>query len=128
MAQMEKIQRQMESRTTPNTPTAQQLLNDDAGWSAPTTPSLGLYEEDHSQHSKKSVLAKVKDRAKKWKHTLSKKKHNPDDNTTPTWGVKLEDDDDQEDEPEYLGAPSNYIYSISPSPFLLFKVNGRQFF
>ncbi|XP_043703065.1 low-temperature-induced 65 kDa protein-like [Telopea speciosissima] len=106
MAQMERMQRQMESRTTPNTPTVEHLLNEDNGWSAPTTPSLGMYEEDHGgQHSRKSVLAKVKEKAKRLKHTLSKKKHNHDDNATPSWGVKLEDEDQADVEPEYLGAP-----------------------
>lgn len=63
-------------------------------------------EEDHTHHQKKSVLAKVKERAKKLRHSLSgKKKHSEEGNTTPSWGVSLEDEDEEEDA-EYLGAPS----------------------
>lgn len=66
---------------------------------------------------KKSVLAKVKGKAKKWKHTLSFKKKNDngeDNNTTPSWGVNLEENDNDHDQeidedPEYFGAPSNFF-------------------
>lgn len=62
-------------------------------------------EYDHAHTHKKSVLAKVRDKAKKWRNTLSKKKHGEDGNTTPSWGVSLDDDEEEED-PEYFGAPS----------------------
>lgn len=65
-------------------------------------------EEDYGHHHKKSVLAKVKEKAKKFRRSLSKKKHSEDGNTTPSWGVSLDDDDDDEDA-EYLGAPSIII-------------------
>lgn len=83
-------------------------------WPTPTTPAFGFgydreYEHDH--HAKKSVLAKVKDKAKKWRQFLTRKRHGHDDaNWTPPWGVSLDEDDDEED-PEYHGAPSNN-YSI----------------
>lgn len=67
-------------------------------------------EEDHVHHQKKSVLSKVKEKARKLKHSLSgKKRHNEDGNTTPSWGVSLEDyeDEEEEEDAEYLGAPSN---------------------
>lgn len=63
-------------------------------------------EDDHNPPSKKSVLAKVREKAKKWKQTLVKKKHDNDDNATPAWGVNLEDENEEEEDPEYLGAPS----------------------
>lgn len=62
-------------------------------------------------NQKKSVSTKVKEKARKWRSTLSKKKHNDDGNTTPTWGVSLDYVEDEED-PEYLGAPSNFIHSL----------------
>ncbi|XP_058082685.1 low-temperature-induced 65 kDa protein-like isoform X2 [Magnolia sinica] len=70
-------------------------------------------EEDH--HEKKSVLKKVKDKAKKIKHTLAKKTHvsdsDHDDDRNPAYEVHTtviredDDDEDSEDEPEVHGAP-----------------------
>ncbi|XP_021721057.1 uncharacterized protein LOC110688600 [Chenopodium quinoa] len=60
-------------------------------------------EDDHLHHGKKlSVLAKVKEKAKKWRQTLVRKKsgHDNDGNHTPSWGVALEDYVD-EDEPDH---------------------------
>ncbi|XP_038706358.1 putative pentatricopeptide repeat-containing protein At3g15130 [Tripterygium wilfordii] len=81
-------------------------------WSPHTSPTFASHhdaEDDHGHHHKKSVLAKVKERAKKWRHSLSKKKHGDEDNTTPSWGVSLDDEEDDEEDdegdPEYLGAP-----------------------
>ncbi|XP_074302461.1 uncharacterized protein LOC141634040 isoform X2 [Silene latifolia] len=58
------------------------------------------HEEDHLHHSKKlSILARVKDSAKKWRHFIARKRHGRDANHTPSWGVALEDyevDDDTE--------------------------------
>ncbi|RYR23079.1 hypothetical protein HN51_034092 [Arachis hypogaea] len=62
-------------------------------------------EEDHSPNQKKSVLAKVKEKAKKLRHSLSKKKHD-DGNQTPSPSSGLEDEGTH-DEAEYHGAPSN---------------------
>lgn len=84
------------------------------------SPTLGRehdFDEEHihGHNQKKSVLTKVKEKAKKLRHTLSsKKKHNEDGTGTPTWGVTLEDDDEFEvEDAEYLGAPSNIIPFIS---------------
>ena len=77
----------------------------------------------HNNNHKKSVLTKVKEKAKKLRHTLSsKKRHNEDGTTTPTWGVTLEDDDEYEvEDAEYLGAPSTFIlipfHSMHVKPF-----------
>lgn len=83
-------------------------------------------DPEESTTPKKSVLAKVKEKAKKWKHTLSfkKKNDNGEDNNTAhssSGGGNAEeddydyhgddDDDDQviDEDPEYLGAPSNFF-------------------
>ncbi|THG04669.1 hypothetical protein TEA_003480 [Camellia sinensis var. sinensis] len=59
----------------------------------------------NNNNNKKSVLMKVKEKAKKLRQSLSKKKHDGHEgNSTPSWGVSLDDDEDDED-PEYLGAP-----------------------
>ncbi|KAI3450343.1 hypothetical protein Pfo_007008 [Paulownia fortunei] len=90
-----------------------------AHWPTSTSPSFGMHHDQEEclspTHNKKSVLAKVKERAKKLRHTLSGRKNQgnelSDDNSTTSWGVTLDDDDDDErdDDPEYLGAPmSNY--------------------
>lgn len=63
-------------------------------------------EEDHGQNQKKSVLAKVKEKAKKLRHSLSKKRHEDGIATSPSSGVGLEGDG-IEDDAEYYGAPSN---------------------
>ncbi|KAF5744579.1 pentatricopeptide repeat-containing protein [Tripterygium wilfordii] len=88
------------------------LMWEASRWSPHTSPTFASHhdaEDDHGHHHKKSVLAKVKERAKKWRHSLSKKKHGDEDNTTPSWGVSLDDEEDDEEDdegdPEYLGAP-----------------------
>lgn len=64
-------------------------------------------EEDHTPH-RKSVLSKVKEKARKLRHSLSgKKKHSEEENMTPSFGVTMEDEEDEEEDAEYLGAPSN---------------------
>lgn len=64
-------------------------------------------EEDHTPH-RKSVLSKVKEKARKLRHSLSgKKKHTEEENMTPSFGVTMEDEEDEEEDAEYLGAPSN---------------------
>lgn len=70
------------------------------------------YYPDNHSHVKKSVLAKVKEKALKWRNLLAKRNHGNDKaNETPAWGVSL--DDEEEDynnevqDPEFHGAPSN---------------------
>ncbi|MED6120938.1 hypothetical protein PIB30_025567 [Stylosanthes scabra] len=60
-------------------------------------------EEDHSPNQKKSVLAKVKEKAKKLRHSLSKKKHD-DGNHTPSPNSGKENEGTHDDA-EYHGAP-----------------------
>lgn len=112
-------------------------------WSTTSSSSPYTFWKDHrdpeedyaAHHHKKSVLAKVKDKAKKIRRSLSKKKHSEDGSstggsaTTPSWGVSLDDDEDDEDAEyaEYLGAPSNII--INSLLFLLnrLSINSHVF-
>lgn len=85
-----------------------------SGSYSPTSPAYGRDhdpEEDHTPMHKKSVLAKVKERAIRWRQNLRKKKQSQDGNSTPSWGVSLDEDEDDgpDGDPEYLGAPSNNI-------------------
>ncbi|AES67652.2 hypothetical protein MTR_2g097710 [Medicago truncatula] len=81
-------------------------------------------EEDQSLYQRKSVLAKVKERARKLvlRNSLSRKRQD-DDNITPSWGVSLEDEEGEEEEDaEYLGAPI-YESELAPDEY---KENARQ--
>ncbi|XP_071934423.1 uncharacterized protein [Coffea arabica] len=138
MAQLE-VSRKYAETPTPKTPKAQsltfeQLLQDDeASWQHSTSPTLArnhYHDEDLSPHNnKKSVLTKVKERARRLRQSFSgKKKHDdenhetPDGNTTPPWGVSLDDsyDDEEDEDAEYLGAPS--ILCLWPFTIYLFFV------
>ncbi|URD82790.1 hypothetical protein MUK42_05175 [Musa troglodytarum] len=79
-------------------------------WSVPTTPTLvNLYnhEDDfnhHQQQAKKSIMARVKEKAKKWRQMFVKKRHGDKENSvTPPWGVSLDEAD--EEDPDYHGSP-----------------------
>ncbi|XXG75259.1 hypothetical protein AAC387_Pa07g3805 [Persea americana] len=75
---------------------------------------------DEIYHVKKSVLAMVKEKARKWRDTLSTRKG---DNSTPAWGVSLEEEDDEEVEnPQYHGAPM-YKSELVPAEY---KDTGRN--
>ncbi|KAJ7947610.1 low-temperature-induced 65 kDa protein [Quillaja saponaria] len=132
MAQLEHKHRYAESPRTPTTPTIEQLLRgggEPARWSptssSTSSPMFGRsqdLEDDHGHHQKKSVLTKVKEKAKKLRHTLSKKRHGDEDgNITPSWGVSL-DDEDEEDDAEYLGAPM-YESEMAPEGY---RESARQ--
>ncbi|XP_058748762.1 uncharacterized protein LOC131621734 [Vicia villosa] len=94
--------------------------------SSPSSPYFGMkphdLEEDQGLYQRKSVLAKVKERAKKLvlRNSLSQKRQD-DKNLTPSWGVSLEDEEEEED-PEYLGAPI-YESELAPEEY---KENARQ--
>ncbi|GAV78300.1 hypothetical protein CFOL_v3_21768, partial [Cephalotus follicularis] len=111
MAQFDSMQNYGDKTKSPTTPTFEQLLREDASKLSPSISSSSRKdhdaEEDHSHHPKKSVLAKVREKAKKLRHSLSnKKKHCEDENsTTPSWGVTLEEEEDEFEDPEYFGAP-----------------------
>ncbi|KAF9675382.1 hypothetical protein SADUNF_Sadunf09G0026500 [Salix dunnii] len=111
---------------TPTSPTVEDLLRAEevsrwSPYSSPTSWKDHDLEHDQSPNHKKSVIAKVKERAKKWRSNLIKKKHSDDSNTTPSWGVSLDDDEDEED-PEYLGAPM-YESEMAPEGY---KEAARQ--
>lgn len=58
----------------------------------------------------------MKEKAKKLKHSLSGRKkmqENDVHDDTPSWGVALDDDDEEDVDPEYLGAPSNIFLNIT---------------
>ncbi|KAF5176264.1 low-temperature-induced protein [Thalictrum thalictroides] len=131
MAQVEAMKRYLKSSSGGTSEqTMEQLFHsEDSAWAAHTSPTFGRNHdlEEHDHHTKKSVLTKVKEKAKKLKHTLSNKmKHGHDGNSPPAWGVSLEDDDyDDEDEdpgPEYYGAP---MYESAKAPQDLIKT-ARQ--
>ena len=50
--------------------------------------------------------------AKNLRLTLSMKKHNWDVSTTPSWVVRLDDDEDGED-PKFYGAPVYSFYALT---------------
>ncbi|KAK2382463.1 hypothetical protein P8452_38042 [Trifolium repens] len=64
-------------------------------------------EEDHGQNQKKSVMTKVKEKAKKLRHSLSKKRHEDWNPISPSSG------DGAEEDAEYRGAP---IYESEKAP------------
>ncbi|KAI3861860.1 hypothetical protein MKX03_001716 [Papaver bracteatum] len=108
----------------------------------PTTPMFGKNHDqeeiDHIAHSpsnKKSVIAKVKEKAKKWKHNLvNKKKHHnnsspsaspgtatPTTPPTPAWGVALDDDeynDAEEDDDKSHYHVEHKEAAVEPSEYL----------
>lgn len=122
------MRRHGESPKSPTSPTTmEQLLQGEGSRWAGNSPTymkeFSDLEEDHTHHNKKSVLAKVMERAKKWKHTLVKKKQGNDDNATPPWGVSLdEEEEDAEECPEYFGAPM-YESELAPDEY---KGTARQ--
>ncbi|KAA8543837.1 hypothetical protein F0562_021986 [Nyssa sinensis] len=107
-------------------PTFEQLLQGDASrWPSCSSPTLGKHhdqEDDHGHHNKKSVLTKVKEKAIKLRHSLSKKKHGHENNVTPSWGVSLDDTEYDDEDPEYLGAPM-YQSELAPE---VYRETARQ--
>ncbi|KAJ0083392.1 hypothetical protein Patl1_31290 [Pistacia atlantica] len=90
------LRRYGENPRSPTSPTVEHLMGGEASrWSPHSSPVIRRDhdpEEDHTHHQKKSVLTKVKERAKKLRQSLSgKKKHIEESNTTPSWGVSLEE-------------------------------------
>ncbi|OIT19273.1 PREDICTED: uncharacterized protein LOC109221643 [Nicotiana attenuata] len=135
MAQLDPLQKISQTSKTPksNSPTFEQLLQgNERSWSTNTSPTAYDQEEYTPTHGKKSVITKVKEKAKKLKYSLSGKKklhendvHNHDDNSTPSWGPTLDDEDEEEEEdedPEYLGAPM-YESELAPEAY---KEAARQ--
>ncbi|CAN4100989.1 unnamed protein product [Withania somnifera] len=133
MAQLDPLQKYSQtSKSTPksNSPTFEQLLQGtERSWSTSTFPTANYDQEEYTPtHGKKSVISKVKEKAKKLKYTLSGKKKlrendvHDDNNNTPPWGVTLNDDSAEDEDPEYLGAPM-YESELAPEPL---KEAARQ--
>ena len=83
-------------------------------------------EEDHGLYQRKSVLTKVKEKARKlvMRNNLNNRRRQDDENLTPSWGVSLEDEEGEgeEEDAEYLGAPI-YESELAPEDY---KENARQ--
>ncbi|KAG8387896.1 hypothetical protein BUALT_Bualt02G0069100 [Buddleja alternifolia] len=148
MAQLQRTRRS--SSHSPKThrnqtsPTFEQLMRvEDTYWSPIASPSasptLGMshrhdVQEDHVSptHNKKSVLTKVKERAKKLRQSLSGRKKNGNEHTDdiitpPSMGItSMDNDNDDHDEldedPEYFGAP---MYESEAAPDT-YKETARQ--
>ncbi|XP_061368480.1 low-temperature-induced 65 kDa protein [Gastrolobium bilobum] len=131
MAQLERPQRNVDTSKTPTIHTMEQLLRGESSKSSKLSPTLSSssssssqsspffqrlrhhdLEEDHGQNQKKSVLSKVKEKAKKLRHSLSKKKHEDGNVTSPTGAAGLEGDGVEEDA-EFHGAP---MYESEKTP------------
>ncbi|XP_019161888.1 PREDICTED: uncharacterized protein LOC109158420 isoform X2 [Ipomoea nil] len=118
----------------PNSPAFERHIQGDERVLSPfASPNQKCYDLEeaspHQQSSKRSVLTKVKERARKLRHSFSgsRKKHDNQghgDVSTPTWGVTLEDEDedDEDEDPEYLGAPM-YESELAPDSY---KETARQ--
>ncbi|KAK6935815.1 hypothetical protein RJ641_032845 [Dillenia turbinata] len=120
-----------DSPRTPKSPlpTVEQLLRGEASRSYASSSPTALkgghdLEEYHIHQNRRSVLTKVREKAKRWRQNLANKKNNNSgDNPTPSWGVSLEDDDEEDDkDPEYLGAPM-YESELAPEGL---KESARQ--
>ncbi|KAI4383863.1 hypothetical protein MLD38_009658 [Melastoma candidum] len=114
---------------TPTTPTFEQLLRascDGSRWSGTNSPTYFRehdMEDQGHDYQRKSVLAKVKEKARRWRQNLGKKKGVDQDNGTPSWAVSLkEEEDDGDDDAEYLGAPM-YESELAPE---ICRENARQ--
>ncbi|XVE79541.1 hypothetical protein DITRI_Ditri14bG0066900 [Diplodiscus trichospermus] len=131
MAQLDPMLQSSDNLGSNNAPTKQIVrAGDSQTWSpSPYASSSARSHEVHDPadvhyHSKTlTVIAKVKEKARRWRQSFIKKRNTEGDNTTPCWGVRLEDDEDYEDEdPEYLGAPM-YESELAPEGY---KENARQ--
>ncbi|XWS71660.1 hypothetical protein CRYUN_Cryun03dG0157400 [Craigia yunnanensis] len=133
MAQLDPMNRYGDNPKSTTNPTVEQLVRvgDAQTWlprsHSSSTTSARSHEvhdpEDVHYHSKKlTVLAKVKEKARRWRHSFIKKKHSEGDNTMPSWGVRLEDEDYEDEANEYFGAPM-YESELAPEGY---KENARQ--
>ncbi|CAI9106842.1 OLC1v1006075C1 [Oldenlandia corymbosa var. corymbosa] len=122
MAQLERGRKSLErTPKSPYSPTFQQLLQGEAACQYSTSPVARHHDHEEAlspNSSKKSMLARVRERAKKIRQSFIVKKKNGnemlDSHGTPSWGVSLEDEEDEIDEdPEYFGAPM-YESELAP--------------
>ncbi|XP_014522090.1 mucin-5AC-like [Vigna radiata var. radiata] len=145
MAQLERPQRQLETtaKAPPAIHTMEQLLQGESSKSSKNSPTCSSSpssnlsspsspffqrlrsshdsEDDHSQNPKKSILTKVKEKAKKLRHSLSKKKHEDGNLSSPSSATAAEGDGAEEDA-EFLGAPMYESEKTSTG----YKPNAKQ--
>ncbi|XP_026412882.1 uncharacterized protein LOC113308633 isoform X3 [Papaver somniferum] len=139
--------------TTVATPTKHHQNEASGKTATPTTPTTPMFGKNHDQeeidhitHSpsnKKSVIAKVKEKAKKWKHNLvNKKKHHnnsspsaspgtgtPTTPPPPAWGVALDDDDyndAEEDDDKNHYHVEHKEASVGPAEYLGAPMNESE--
>ncbi|KAF3625760.1 hypothetical protein P3S67_009060 [Capsicum chacoense] len=130
MAQLDPLQRfSHTSKSSPksNSTTFEQISpGNGRSWLTSTSPTAYCYDQEEytPTHGKKSVISKVKEKAKKLKHTFSGKKKLPEtDIHDGRWpGIMLDDNDEEDEDPEYLGAPM-YESEQAPEPY---KEAARQ--
>ncbi|KAL8548900.1 hypothetical protein ACS0TY_007964 [Phlomoides rotata] len=139
MAQLQLERKIKVSDNSQTSPTFEQLLRVEETYrSTNTSPTFRISHDAEEplspSHNKKSVLTKVKERAKKLRYSLSGKRRFENDpsthHTAPQWGVTTldhysDDDDDggeKDSDPEYLGAP---MYESEAAPQAL-KETARQ--
>ncbi|XP_074328722.1 uncharacterized protein LOC141666556 [Apium graveolens] len=105
-------------------PTFQQLLQagDATIWPSSPFAKHTDFEGAQSPTKKSTVLSRVKEKARKWRHTLSIKRRQGQTTNSPrsqfTRGVSLDDHEDEaeEEDPEYLGAPM-YESELAPENY-----------
>ncbi|XP_010520259.1 PREDICTED: low-temperature-induced 65 kDa protein [Tarenaya hassleriana] len=130
VAELESVKTRGNSPRSPGFSSVDQLLyaSEASRRSPSSTPREDdALEGDHSHH-KKSLFGKMKEKARKLKHSLSnKKKYGEEGDTTPSWSARSEDreageEEEEEGDPEYFGAP---MYESEMAPVEM-KETARQ--
>lgn len=105
------------------TPTFQQLLQGDATiWPSSPFAKHNDFEGAQSPTKKVTVISRVKEKAKKWRHNLTIKRRQGQSTNSPrsqfSRGVSLDNHEDEaeEEDPEYLGAPM-YESELAPENY-----------
>ncbi|KAJ6838036.1 low-temperature-induced 65 kDa protein-like [Iris pallida] len=124
------VLRHVENPTGEHLPSVDEAHETHVHWSTPVVPVSAKscdhedeHEHHHEHHHKKSILGKVKHKAKKWRQTLTKKKHGHEEDCSPTStcssaaSASLDEHDEAEEaDPEYHGAPM-YESETAPSAY-----------
>ncbi|XP_047339987.1 uncharacterized protein LOC124943533 [Impatiens glandulifera] len=123
-------------------PTFEELLqaSDALKWSPLSGKDHHDDEQDFGHHNnmmnKKSVLAKMREKAKRLKNSISKRKHDQEDTGTPPWGVSLHDEDEEDHFASSMHklevAPPNHVkeipkqHRINPNPRAITVVSEKH--
>ncbi|XP_063944001.1 low-temperature-induced 65 kDa protein isoform X1 [Daucus carota subsp. sativus] len=104
-------------------PTFQQLLQagDATLWPSSPFAKHNDYDGGHSPTKKLTVISKVKEKARKWRRSLSVRRRQSQStnlHNTRSWGASTDDHEDEgeEEDPEYLGAPM-YESELAPENY-----------